>query len=321
MKNSTILSRRILSILLFLPTILFIFHIQKSVVQLYDSKTTDAELLEKITAMARPISLSSPSSSPNRFVLMTAGTYSYRDYITNMACSFQRHTNNGTYNFQILLLSLDLRLHNFPMPSNVHSIYLKLKSKELSGKEPAAHFGQRGFDTVTRQKFAAVRAVLSAGFDLLYTDGDVVWCDPSRAVMDIASQADPRNAPIVTQSATNPGQVMNTGLFYMVSSSGTRNFAYATENFPAKLTNDQGSANNLACKKDYGGVRLGRDHCRWRKTDIRILEPKNRYILGASRIAGITRITATEGRDKGWRKQDSGSMTKKDPVSALRNKS
>jgi len=277
---------RALSILLFVLSLIFLFYLQKSISHIYDSKTSDTDLLARIKAKAQPISLSSPER--RTFVIMTTGTYSYRDYLTNLACSFLVSSKNGSYPFQILLLSLDSRLHNIPMPPNVHSVYFNVKTKEFSGNEPAAHFGQRGFDTVTRRKFAAIHAVLSAGFDVLYTDGDIVWCDPSRAVMEIASQADPLEAPIVTQYAHNSGQMMNTGLFYAVSSRDTRNFAYSVETFRAKLTNDQGSANNLACRTAFGGARLTSDHCRWKTTNIRTLEPKKRYILGASKIDGTS---------------------------------
>lgn len=290
MKSKKFLGVLAWSIIHFVPSCIFVYHLSESIVNRYATNNAYKELLSRITAAARPISLSTPSSSP--FVILTVGTYSYRDYLTNLACSFQRigngNSKNGSYPFQILLLSLDSRLHSYPMPPNVHSVYFNVSTtSEFSGEEPAHRYGQRGFDIVTRQKFAAVRAVLSAGFDVLYTDGDVVWCDPSTAVMDIASQAHPENTSIVTQSAHNSGQVMNTGLFYAISSPNTREFLYSVENLPPKAGNDQTAANNLACKQVYGGEKLSRDHCRWKKgANLRVLEPKSRYLLGATKFEG-----------------------------------
>lgn len=273
-----------LSFVLFTISSLLLFRLQKSFVKSSEPRNVDTELVSRIKKEAGPISLSSPSSSPNRFVIMTVGTYAYRDFIHNLACTFQ--WNNAT--FQILLISLDERLHNFSMPPNVHSVYFNVTNKEYAGEERAASYGSEYFDVVTRQKFTAIRSVLSAGYDVLYTDGDVVWCDPSWGVMDIASQAHPSRAPFVFQSAHNSGQTINTGLFYAVSSSASRSFLHAVEMRPSEEGNDQEVANYLACDEDFGGVWLDDDHCRWKnRTDIRLLTPESKYILGASRIGGI----------------------------------
>jgi len=286
MKYSSFLNTGTLPFLLLVSLFLFHFHLQKFVFRSSDSKNTNNELIVRIATKARPISLPSPSFS--RFVIVTMGTYAYRDYITSMACSFIRNSNNGTSPFQILLLSLDLRLHNFPMPPNVHSVYFDETARNYTGKEPVAKYNAPEFDLVTRQKLAAIRSVLTAGFDVLYTDGDVVWCDPSRAVMDIVSQAHPSRAPIVAQTAHVDGQVMNTGLLYAVSCPNSLSFFHSAEMLPSEEGNDQDAANALACEAKFGGQQLDNDHCRWKnRTNIRALQPKDRYILGATKIEGI----------------------------------
>jgi len=275
---------RVLAVFLFVPSFLSLFYLTKLIDQLHDSKTYDAELISRITAITQPISL--PSASSSRFVIMTVGTFAYKDFVTNLACSFL-NSSNGSSSFQILLLSLDSRLHTFPMPPNVHSVYFNVTTtKKFTGKEQAHRYGNPGFDIVTRQKFAAIRAVLSAGFDVLYMDGDIVWCDPSRAVTDIAAQAHHQNAPIVAQTGGSPKQLMNTGLFYAIAVPDTINFLYSAEMLPPEEGNDQSVANKLACKENFGGAQLDLDHCRWRNMNIRVLEPKSRYILGASKIEG-----------------------------------
>lgn len=303
-------------ILLLAPSFLFVYNLQAALL-LYNEPVERAtgQLLARIRSKAVPISYlpSSPkktSSTRNRFVIMTVGTYAYRDYLTNLACSFMRHrkytntnTSTSTESLQILLVSLDARLHNYPMPPNVHSVLLNNSNSnsntKYTGAEPAHRYGQKGFNTVTRRKFSAIRAVLSAGLDVLYMDGDIVWCDPSiAAIMDISQQAS-IDTPIVAQTGGHWKQLMNTGLFFALANSDAAKFLLAAENLPQSEGNDQSVANKLACKRRYGGEQLGRDHCRWNNgmsgnrnrnsnsnsgMNIRVLEPKERYLLGASPV-------------------------------------
>jgi len=79
-------------ILLLAPSFLFVYNLQAALL-LYNEPVERAtgQLLARIRSKAVPISYlpSSPkktSSTRNRFVIMTVGTYAYRDYLTNLAC-------------------------------------------------------------------------------------------------------------------------------------------------------------------------------------------------------------------------------------------
>lgn len=79
------------------------------------------DILEEISIAARVHSLPQDTNvNSSRFVLVTVGTFAYRDYVRNLACSLLRF--KATFDTDLLLLSLDSRLHAAPMPPNVRSV-------------------------------------------------------------------------------------------------------------------------------------------------------------------------------------------------------
>lgn len=234
--------------------------------------------------VSRPIQ----GSYGRRYIITTAGTYSYREHLSNLACSLGASKSR----FGVLVLALDSRLYQAAkkvLPTNVHTV---LFSNIRDGKEYKYHpnltrFGTPEFASLSRRKLAAARAVLAAGYDVLFVDGDVVFCDSEAAISTIqslVSQNEFTSSDIIAQRASVRGQVFNTGFYYARANSRTISLLEAAENMesPHKALDDQIAMNQLACHKKYDGKKLI-NGCLWRnETKISIFPNDTTFPLGCT---------------------------------------
>jgi len=242
------------------------------------------DMLEEIRTAADKYSLSKGPDTTNRFVLVTVGTFAYKNYVRNLACSLERF--NSSFSGKLVLFSLDSHLHSATMPSNVHSIQFNHGAASKS----ATRYGTKSFDKLSRQKLAVVNAVLATGYDALFIDADIVWCNPAFGVYDIARQARDTRANIIAHSAQLGSQAINTGMYYAAANPTTRRFLTVAENLNMQ-GNDQEAANKVACNAKFGGKRLSDGHCVWadqrkNKAEIRVLTPYEKYPIGCTKHNG-----------------------------------
>ena len=242
--------------------------------------TNSYRVRNEVQIVAKSISMSSLDGSS--FVLLTAATYSYRNYVRNLACSL-----SAVGKYELLLIALDEKLHKSRMPPNVHSILLPTTT--LSGDNAIRRFGTDEFRDLSRLKLAATKLVLAAGYDVLFTDADVVWCDS--AALEIAMYA--ANTDLVAQDAAVHKFAINTGLYYARSSRATVELFDTALKWAGK-GDDQDVMNMLLCEDRFGGERvfLGSpphkqfhpQYCRWNDTATIGFLPKERFPLGCTKV-------------------------------------
>ena len=246
-----------------------------------DDVSNSISVKEAINRAADSISFNSLEGPP--FVLMTAATYSYRNYVRNLACSLHKV---GKY--ELLLVALDKKLYNAEMPPNVRSVLLPT---DRSGDEPVGRFGTEKFSTLSRIKLAATKIVLETGFSVLYTDSDIVWCDSAAHELSLHIS----NSNLVAEDAAVHRFAINTGLYYARANKETINLFDAALNFP-EAGDDQDAMNMVSCDEKYGGERifLGNppynkhhpSYCRWNDSATVGFLPRERFPLGCTKYDG-----------------------------------
>ena len=205
-----------------------------------------------------------------RFVIATAATYAYADFVRNLACSLApRH---------LLVLALDSKLPLEKMPMNVKIVHFDANSTTNIRYQ----FGSAAFAMLSRRKLAAARAVLEVGYDVLFTDADVVWCD-SEMVHEIADSVIASGNEMMAQRAAVRGQIINSGLYYAKMEASQ--LLEAAEKW-SRRGDDQWALNNVACERRFGGERLIEDDvvtsCNWNNsTRVGFLE-EDKYPLGCT---------------------------------------
>lgn len=209
-----------------------------------------------------------------RFVLTTVANKEYAHFTRNLACSLP--------NTPIMLLGLDEPVRRVKMPRNVHRVMVHQQqtSQDDTGND---------FKQTSRRKLAAVAAVLSAGYDTLYTDVDVVWCDEN-GPKELASFVESvPGAHIVAQRAAIPKQLINTGVFYARAGQSAVDLLAEAVKFP-EPGDDQRALNAVACESKFGGQLLYHagsvKRCKWRnRTEVAFL-PGQRFPLGCTPVDG-----------------------------------
>lgn len=214
--------------------------------------------------------VSYPTGNKGRhFVVVTAATHSYLDFVRNLACSLSPK--------KMILLALDVRLTHSTLPPNVRVVQF-----DNLPSSPAHYFGSSAFPSLSRRKLSASLAVLQAGYDVLFSDADVTWCDPN-AIHDIANAS--LNADMLVQRAAIRGQSINTGLYYARAGSvGLFNAVQLHD----KNADDQQAMNAVACQRRYSGEHQ-RDGsfmrwCKWNNSARVEFLDKEQYPLGCTRI-------------------------------------
>lgn len=227
--------------------------------------------------------VSQVSDKGHRFVIATAGTYAYRRHVSNLACSLRPR-------YKILLVALDSRIYSADniLPDNVRRLLLKSgRSSRAEGYSSLSRFGTNGFNSLTRRKLSAAIEILSAGYDLLFVDGDAVFCNPITGIAQLVSQD--KDSHIIAQRAAIRYQWINTGVYYARSTPATIALFRAAERFHLPQ-DDQAIMNKLACEPRYGGEKIYRDGkfhaCRWRETTTISFLPTEKFPLGCSKIDG-----------------------------------
>ncbi|CAN8068213.1 unnamed protein product [Agarophyton chilense] len=186
----------------------------------------------------------------------------------------------------LLVFSLDDNAHAYVTAAGLTSVRLDTDAAH----EQEAEFGTQQFNLLSKKKLAAVKAVLDAGLDVLFTDADVVWC--RRAFPHVARLVDNAPADLLVQTAW-PRSLLNSGFYYVRSNHATRALFNAFLTFPHDSENDQVIFNRVLCNPKFGGSVLDNlssadshsNHtpnvkrgptplgCRWRQATAHLFSP------------------------------------------------
>ena len=108
---------------------------------------------------------SAPYHRANQTVIMAVANHGFLDMLGNFHCFTQR------LNLKVLIISLDNRTHELDGKlSNFHSYLWKSESIQSA----AASYRTRQFNIISVFKLYAVKISMELGFDVIFTDPDVV---------------------------------------------------------------------------------------------------------------------------------------------------
>lgn len=230
------------------------------------------------------------------YVLMTAATFGYREFVSNLHCSVRKYA-------ELLVISLDESMHRYALDSGLNSVLFISSSRDVNGnrnmkdgekdKDEMAKFGSKQFQAVTYQKLHAVRSVLALGIDVIFSDGDIFWCrSPSRVldyINDDAVDSEYGRADIVTQyTEVVSRERINSGLYFAKST--PNNLRLFDTLISMNEKDDQVAINRLLCKDrvvdSSGKVKA----CRNNDDNVNITAsflPEKKFPLGCTKFNQI----------------------------------
>eukprot|EP00043_Microstomoeca_roanoka_P014979 m.149237 g.149237 ORF g.149237 m.149237 type:complete len:754 (-) comp16155_c1_seq1:177-2438(-) len=155
-----------------------------------------------------------PIVARNKHVILSGVSYIYRDVVMNFVCNLRRL---GIYD-QLILAAFDEEMYRFGFRMGLPIFYYQ--SDDLAGLSSRdLEYGSDAFKKVTKLKSQVVLQILQMGYDVTWTDTDIVWFQnpiPKLAAMasDFAVQS---NAPWPAEKVANGPLRINSG-FYRVRS-------------------------------------------------------------------------------------------------------
>lgn len=235
------------------------------------------------------------------WVVVIAVNFAYRDFAMNFICNLNRL---GITNYIALAMDRPVFDHMAKRGANVffakhshkkhHHAHANGHGSEdmhpdthLAGGKPVVRtladadtFGTIAFLETSRRKSLLVLKVLHLGYDVLFSDVDVVWVrNPIRRMAsfpsDIVLQSDTRFSPQARPLNYN----VNSGLYFARSNPRTiRAFLAIIKYSQAIRRSEQKAFNYVLCgafKDDEGGpgMRIGRSNCIYRRagTSVHLL--------------------------------------------------
>lgn len=239
--------------------------------------------------LAKPSpTLSTLRHAPNNLVIVTASNWMYHQFLHNFKCNLDRLQLGHTP----LVYSLDMKTHNLSHHLALSSV---LVSKEMGDDASPGHFqrvGPRSFNDITKKKLAAVVETLRSGFDVLFSDADVFWCqDAVQYIRDtILPSSRYSDADVLIQPEAKY-RTLNSGFYYVKANSNT---LLLFEKLMANVNigaHDQDVVNAVFCEEKYGGARILQQygdvpfHCESHGAVIRLL-PSHSFPSGAEVVDG-----------------------------------
>lgn len=239
---------------------------------------------------------SSYAAGPNRtrrVAIIAPTTYHYRHFLVNLQCSIERVAGR-----QALVFALDDRIAAFAKRRGYRVLgpFKDMKWKRDAGDAPHSYRSEK-FRYITKMKLEAVRKTLLAGYDVLLTDVDVVWCDD--AVQKLAKMIEEGFIGDVLIQSDSPRYSkdwvrINTGFYYAKATSHVSDLFEATIRFSSRPENsgwdDQKSFIATACNwtklSEEAAGRANLTLCRWDdRVYVRAL-PIMEYLNGAVFVNG-----------------------------------
>jgi len=193
----------------------------------------------------------------NNTIILSALNYGYRSIMMNWVCNM-RHL--GVTNF--VIAALDARLYKYAYKRGVPVYYETTIFEGLDTKLIAdADYGSDQFKQLTKMKSRVVLRLLKAGFDVVWTDCDIVWFRNPLAFMH-ASPGDlniQTNAP--DNEPMNGRRRINSGFYLAHSNPATIALFGEIIKFASRSKmSEQPHFWERACGKE-GEHRIGEDKC------------------------------------------------------------
>lgn len=196
------------------------------------------------------------NSTSRRAVIVTACTYSGAQYLANLLCSLKRVIGN-----ELVVFTLDKEMEAFADTMKIPHIIAHDNTMSNPSPESSSDMHKHsspGFRRVAKKKLYAVRDTLSAGFDVLFMDVDIVLCKDFRHVLAQELSYGNSAADIFMQNngfGNGKGSEMNTGFYYAQSNGRVRSLFKRICIYAENDTrSDQPIFNEFACQigKGYG---------------------------------------------------------------------
>jgi len=193
----------------------------------------------------------------NNTVVLSALNYGYRAIMMNWVCNM-RHL--GVTNF--VIAALDPRLYRYAYKRGLPVYYETTIFKGLDSKlVEDADYGSDQFKQLTKMKSRVVLRLLKSGYNVLWTDCDIVWFRNPLSYMH-AQHADlviQSNAP--DSEAANGKRRINSGFYLAHANPPTIQLFEEIVKYASRSTmSEQPHFWERACGKD-GEFRVGNDAC------------------------------------------------------------
>lgn len=198
-----------------------------------------------------------PIVARNNHVIVTGASYNYRDMLMNFVCNLRRL---GAHS-QLIIATWDTDMYEYGFRLGLPVFLFRPAGGGFAGQD--MRYGSQTFRAVTKLKSQVVLRILQLGYDVTWTDSDIVWFkSPISALAaagpDFVVQS---NAPPDERAANGPLRI-NSG-FYRVRSRPLATAAmeqvvlHAAE---SKLT-EQPSFYKVLCGGVQGQFRIGHNRC------------------------------------------------------------
>lgn len=107
------------------------------------------------------------------FVLMTAETYNYREYLLNLICNLERIGNSFQH---MVIAALDEEMYAWGalrgLPVFMPSYLMNDKNAHVNSGHD---YGSQNFIAMTKLKSRSALGVMNAGYSVVYSDVDITW--------------------------------------------------------------------------------------------------------------------------------------------------
>lgn len=232
-----------------------------------------------------------PLISPynNRTVILVAVSDLYRDMLMSFVCMLRRLSLPSP-----LVGALDPDIYQFAEEQGLAVFYDNSAQKarlESAKNGTACKFGTACFKMVTKLKSRAVLHVLKLGYNVLWSDVDIVWLrDPFKEILEypvgtfpVQSDQPKRWEPANGANGTSvPGGAINSGFYYARAEPKVIEALEAiVEDAKTTNTSEQPSFFKVLCGN--GSTTVGSDECVWPENGLRtifmprLLHPNGKY--------------------------------------------
>lgn len=226
-----------------------------------------------------------------KVVILTAATKNYAPFVYNLHCSVSASSGRD-----LIIFSLDPEIFQQASDRGYPTVRAFYEHERLVSSSGPYIFGSNEFNVITRLKLSVVRDALHAGYDVIFTDADIVWCDRVPELILLFAQQIGRG-DIFIQNAVDPDDawpvVPNTGFFYAVSRPGVvelfDELVNLSESGLYSKVNDQELFKRIVCRNStgegaqYNDTNMGPSghFCAWRGNRVEVvLLPLAKYPHG-----------------------------------------
>lgn len=151
-----------------------VYHMSESPKLLLSQHTSTAE--HQVSKQQHPgiteiIATNAGIYSPRNYtkdIIVLSANYGYLDFVINWVCT------SSVLNLKYVVVSQDDTLHSY-LTNNTHIPTVSGTAFNISAPLGHYDYDSSGFNFVSHMKFVAVRSILQQGYNVLFSDVDIVW--------------------------------------------------------------------------------------------------------------------------------------------------